>query len=703
MNKVIYGAYTFQDSDLTLIEGGKASLYYSPLGDELRAAEFSIPVKFVPLQWTVPAEAFKEFVYGTPVDIYQDSTLLRRFYLTDIVAGQRLGEGSYVFNLVGVDFVGLYSKVPHNGGVYSGADAGDIIAEILGATEQSRDADNVTYETASGITFTVAVDTADSRVDGWLPLSDDARNNLRSVLQLLNASPQQNADGSPHFGPMDHGTELTISPYDTYQGDAYEAGAAVTEADVVEYEYFALPGTEEEQLYDASSTGANGYKVVFPGPMFDLRGEGLSIDESGANFAVVSGTGVLYGKPYTVSQRVLQSSTGLSGADNVRTIDNTLCSSLYSYNILVRMVRYFGHASIVDNSTLLLNDFGPGQALQYSDPMLEEKHGYPVEMQLLYSGITKSTNRLTADWTPADETPYTQSELITADGTWTPPEGATRLRFVLIGGGSGGWGGYKGEEGSSGSVGHGEGGAVGEGGDGGKVFQINVEYEDMAPSYDIIIGTGGAGGGIDHGQGSEGGDTTLDDGLNTYSSGNGIRLPYGVTDVLSGDTYAAIGDEGVYPGGRGQGDYLPTITIDDSQTTQTGVVTTWVQGQPYNERVNGGGGPAYGNNGGDASYNNGGSGADALLDGFGDYVVGQPILQGTGGLGGNGGGGGGCGSNIQGGLGGHGSVGGQGADGAVLVLIAFGTPPAPIDDRYLYDADGEQLFDSLYEALKEAE
>lgn len=714
MDKVIYGGFTFQDSDLTLIEGGRASLYYSPLGDELRAGEYSIPVKFVPRQWQIPAETFKAFVYGTPVDIYDGETLLHRFYLTDIVAGQRLGEGSYVFNLVGVDFIGLYANVPHDGGVYSNVDAGEVIAETLGALETSRDADKVTYQTDSGITYTVALDTATSRIDGWLPLTKDARTSLRSVLQMVNASPQQNADGTPHFGPMDHGTELTISEYDTYQGDQYESNPAVTGVQVVEYDYQQIGTAEEEQLYEAADTVQN-YKVVFDKPYFDLRGDGLTILSFGANFAYVTGLGVLYGKPYAVSQRVLSASTAQTGAENVKTIDNTLCSSLWSYNLLVRMVRWFGHASLVDNAVAMPEQYGPGRLISYMDPMFEEKSGYPVEMQMLYSGITKASQKVTADWTPADEAPFTQSEIVTASGTWTPPEGATRLRFYLIGGGSGGWGGYPGEDGGDHNTTFGPGGAVGEGGDGGKVLQVNVEYDNMAPSYTIAIGAGGAGGAIDHGQGAEGGATTLDDGQTVHSSADGVTHPFGVVDLIGGQTYAADGDNGIYAGGDGTGYAHPAQSVTDTETTQTGTTTTWTGGTDYPSTGpvgnQGGGGAAYGNNGGDAvPEHRGGNGADAALDGFNGYTAGQPSSRGQGGLGGNGGGGGGCGGNGAqpalgdgvGGAGGHGSIGGQGADGAVLVLIAFGTAPQPVQDYFLYDSDGEQLYDANYEALKEA-
>ena len=79
------------------------------------------------------------------------------------------------------------------------------------------------------------------------------------------------------------------------------------------------------------------------------------------------------------------------------------------------------------------------------------------------------------------------------------------------------------------------------------------------------------------------------------------------------------------------------------------------------------------------------------------------------GIGGNGGGGGGCGGynyyggKLPGGAAGPGSVGGPPAQGAVLVLMAFGTPPTPPDDRLLFDADGEALFDFNFERLKEAQ
>lgn len=724
MNKVIYGGYTFDDTSFTLMQGGKANLYWSPLGDELRAAYFSIPVQFFPRVWQTPAEDFKAGLeYGAPVDIYEGSDLLMRFYLTDITGGQRQQDGSYIFNLVGTDFVGLYQSVQHLGGIYSNAQAGAVMADILGATQTASDASKVTYLTSSGITYTVEAAIASARIDNWLPVAQDARENLREVLQLLNAAVTQNADGSPHIGVLDHGVQLDISPYDTYTGEGYVEEAPVTVVQVKEYAYFQVSGTAEEVLFDGSVEGVNNDLVTFDAPHYDIHGDSdLTINEQGANFARITGTGKLYGKPYTVASRTLTSATGLSGAENTKTIDNPLCSSQYSSNLLVRLQTFYAQASKVRHAVAMPQQYGPGQQLGYNDPLGEDQVGFPIEMALTFSGITKSDQLVTADWQPAEESPYTQAVLITADDSdYQLPAGVTRAQFWLIQAGKGGWGGYPGERGHGGSLDTsqtdaGDGGNVGEGGDGGKILRVTFEAANLPASVSIAVGAAGSPGAANHGEGTEGGHTTMTAGGVTYSSADGIKYPLGLYNVLTGARYGAKGQDGIYPGNSGVGlNYPDRKSITDTQTSQTGTTTTWLDGTSMGEQGghiynNGGGGAAYGANGENASSSlGGGAGATAALDGFNGYVVTAPSVPGTGGIGGNGGGGGGCGGynyyggKLPGGAAGSGSVGGPPAQGAVLVLMAFGTPPTPPDDRLLFDADGEALFDFNFERLKEAQ
>lgn len=711
MNKVIYGAYTFEDAALSLLAGGKATTYYSPLGDELRAAYFSIPVQFFPRVWVTSAEDFKAGAqFGQQVDIYEDSTLLTRFYLTDITGGQKQQDGSYIFNLVGTDFVGLFAGVQHLGGIYSNVAAGTVIAEILGASKISEDADNVTYE-VSGIQFTVDAEQAYERIDNWLPVTSDARENLRSILQVINAVPQQAADGTPHFGPLDPGAGLTVGPYETYAGDTYEQSDPVTGVQVVEYAFYQGADTPEELIYDATDISANNSLITFDTPYFDLRGDNLTKNEEGANYAIVTGAGKLYGKPYTIAKRVITAATGKTGADNIKTIDNPLCSSLYSSTLLQRMVNYFGDAKLVRNAVVMPSFYDSGKLMSYTDPMNEEQQGYATEVTATFSGITKADQRITAGWQPSDATPFTEEQVFTADGTFTTPAGATRIRFVLIGGGKGGWGGYPGEVGTADDTasGHsGDGGQPGEGGDGALIEQIDIEGSDIAASYTFTIGEGGAGGAIDHGEGQDGTPTTVTDGVQSYSSATGSRYNNGLLDIFTGIVYAKHGQTGIYAGGPGEDFDRDEWSMNDALTSQTGTVATWFQGIGHSWTTSGvihargGGGPAYGSNGHPNPLSEGYlQGADAALDGFNGYTAPVPTIQGTGGLGGNGGGGAGIGQPNQVSAG-HGSIAADGAAGILLVYIAYGAIPPTPDDHNLLDANGEQLFDFYFEKLKEA-
>lgn len=130
---------------------------------------------------------------------------------------------------------------------------------------------------------------------------------------------------------------------------------------------------------------------------------------------------------------------------------------------------------------------------------------------------------------------YESREIITEAGTWTAPEGATRLRLILVGKGGDG---EDGEDGSvytetvytDGSVGTSEGsrGEDGADGQGGLVWTGTI---DINPQQQFRV---------------------FFSGMNTifgvYSSANGQRYPQGFSDVASGDSYARSGVAAPQPG-----------------------------------------------------------------------------------------------------------------------------------------------------------
>lgn len=721
MTSVRYYTFTFSDADGSLGEGGIAATYFSPLGDELRAAEYKIPVIFEPAKYQVEASSFKDaLVYRAPVEISHDGAVTRFFYLTNISGGQRLREGKYLFYLEGTDLPGCYVNEPHRGGIYSNDSADRVIAEALGMNLVTETSDVRYWQDANSYYRPVATDIklSSMRITGWLPYTEHARDNLRTILQAINGRLSTWTVGQTEFVPgvsagdvVDYftidpdATQTEISPYRTYMGDAYEDQENVAQVTVNEHAYLALDTTPAETLY--RETGAATRKlVVFDKPCHSLDGGGLTINSSGANFAIVTGTGTLTGKPYVDTvRRLSQTIQGTGGRGETRLVDNTLSNSLNSQALLDRAVNYYQNARTLRSDFVAPDAISAGRPVELEDPLGDTVGAYIAEQTMTFSGINKASNRLAAGWYPISGGLYTRVDVLAGSGTWTPPEGATRLKFVLIQGGKGGWGGYQGAPKTS--TAPTAGGAVGEGGNGGKVREVVIEEADIAASYTYTAGAAGSPGAANHGEGGSGGHSTVTDGSTTWSSASGESLPNGYQNPINGRVYATPGRDGYYAGGDGWGSSVsPRPAISDTETAVS-EVTTWMSGnrRSYSSYPDAyGGGPAYGSRGGDPEGGGyAGSGANAVLDGFGGYVVIAPEY-GCGGIGGNGGGGAGEGRYSQYyAFPGSGSPGGPAGAGVILAFVAFGSaPPTPVDTSLL-DAHGEPLYDAYYERLRARE
>lgn len=725
--------YTFSDADGTLGIGASGATFFSPIGTEMEAAQYKIPVIYTPRLYQVEAADFMAgAVRGQRVSLLQDGGEVAMFYLTAISGGKKLQGGRYLCYLEGTDIAGLYATRPHAGDVYTGKTFIQVLREITGHQytwigSTSHPALRILVKGSRyDLDPLIAIDNYiwNQTITGRLPYEEDGRINMRRLLEYVGAHIEYRA-----IPPDIHlswttpgevvawittdwpGTPVEISPYKTYVGDNYLPADDIGTVAVNEYSYLDLNDTPTETIYK-TDVAVSGALIKFDKPMAELTATGLTINSSSANHAIVTGTGTLVGRPYIVTVREI-SDVITAEKNNSKLLDNPLATSLVAPAMLDRFSNYIANAKKFSSAFVSPGDKGAGSFVRIEDPLGNLRNSYVTKCEAIYSGITKASSELVTGWVPVSGAAYTQREIMTSSGTLTVPEGVVRMRLYLIQGGKGGWGGYKGGDGASGyrdpfsgvwTYGDtaGDGGEVGEGGDPGKVYIVDVEEEDIAASYAVTIGSPGAAGAANHGEGSEGTHTTATGGGTTYSSNSGQVPAYGITDPIDpSQIYAMPGQPGVYAGLKGVDDGYPYIrTLTDTETGVTGN-TTWSSGASSSARKTGGGGPAYGNNGGDATgwpYG-GGAGANAVLDGFNGYTA--PIgTYGSGGIGGNGGGGGGQGHQDPGGTGGNGSPGGPGAPGVLIALFAFGTTPTPVpEENYLLDSDGEQLYDFYYERL----
>lgn len=612
-----------------------------------------------------------DYTRGTPVRVYKDGAFLREFYLDNITA-----RDGGIFEISAVSAVGLLAERYHRGGVYFGAVAGDVIADIM-----------------DGMAYDIDGDVAEVTVYGWLPY-DTARANLSRVLFATGASLMKNAAGEPwiRFNQPIGSTDVSAATYYERSAEPVPQFGTIR---VIEHTFFDSAAQTEKVLFDnRNSVAAASALIIFEEPIAATRADGLTRESWGANWAIVSGTGVLYGTPYVHIQRILEEETGINSSEVYETGENALVSRLNSSTVLERLVNYYSNAVRYTISTKHSTE-RTGNIITFPNVRGVTESGYISTMDSVASSFVKSTMEVITRWTPKGlGNQYNDYFIVTAapGGQITIPAAhrGKKALAVLFSGAQGGAGGYDGEAGTYGrsvsettrSRGYGgeggEGGAPGMGGGPGRYLLADIE--SLAATYTATIGAGGAGGAHNGEAGEIGGDTVLGD----FTTADGVVLEGPYINMIDGSVYGEQGGPGTYgkAGGAG-GDLTISGKKGEDGTAGENYNTIWKGGAgglgvrrgTLTASGGGGGGAAYGTSGPDGgtsttSTNYGAPGANALPPAKAGFY--------TGGAGGNGGGGGGGSSYSwnqlsanfnRPGAGGLGSVGGQGADGFILFYV----------------------------------
>lgn len=618
--------------------------------------------------------------YGTPIRIYCDDNLMYKFYAQSVMR-----RGKYDYEVVAVSAIGLLDKIQHNGGLYNGVLFSTVVGDIIGTV----------------VPYSIAEDVGDVTIYGWLPIGT-ARSNLHQLLFACGISLKKDANGDIQFVFIYGGEGQMIPVSRVFQEGSVNYVSPSTAVEVTEHAYAITAADAEETLFDNVQTqeAATHTFVTFDNaPIHDLRADGtLTIEESNVNYAIVSGIGTLYGKPYNHTTHVVRKETAnaANAEPNVRTVtEATLVNAYNSQNVASRVMSYYGSQKQL-NAAIVLKNEKPGQLYKvpsvYDDIEDIERgnvaQGYLARMDLSFTSLIRAECQFITDYIPTGQgNNYTEHIVLTGEGTWQIPEKvlaktAPTARVVLIGGGHGGEPGETGQPGwrswSAGRYyeGGGEGGAGGAGGSAGKVLVTTVSLAGLT-YVEYSCGEGGE-------SGQDGGATTF----GSETSASGVVYANGYTDMSTGTIYALSGTAGV-AGGHGVTPHGSTVTYNGQ---------TWQQGNPgtksYNESIfeawsGVGGGPAVGANGGNGGNPNlwqedgefllapgsGGNGATATIPGE------DAAVYGSGGNGGHGGGGGGHNGTAatseptvirvvgaSQGQGGAGSAGGKGGNGCIIIL-----------------------------------
>lgn len=597
--------------------------------------------------------------YGTRVTYYAGGNIAGTFYVKTV---ERVQKSQYKISAVSA--IGLLDKQYHKGGVYQGTYFQDIVADILG----------------NDFEYSIDGVVAAQTVYGWLPYGTK-RDNLYQLLLAYGVTITLGDNGSMFFSFPEDGTPRQISADRVFDGGKVIYDEPASRVEVNEHSYYYDAAVEAVSLFDnSSSAAADNTMVIFDQPIYASSiycAEGsLTIHSTYANYAVVSGTGIMKGKPYVHNVRLISNDNPNTQVEKVVSVqDATLISFVNGDNVLARLSEYYFNATRVEQD-IVVEDEKPGILYATENAYGELITGYIVRMTKTVSSFSRANCRFIVNYTPVGSgSGYTNRILVPlGDGdsyTWEIPQyvfekETPSFRVTLIGKGQDGANGGKGENGKATTSSRpgqgGAGGAGGTGGQGGNVLTVTILATGLT---EITVA-------------NDGEESVLTSSLYNYSSANGSRNTYGFFDPLTGQIFARSGSSGVAGAKGGQGGYYThtqkSDTAQDGESLTHLGVTYWGGTRADENKVNGaflggtysgnltlytgssgGGGAAVGSDGGDAipatgspsgnpgwskwgSGGAGGRGADA------DPTVDMP---GTGGNGGHGGGGGGSSGNWE--------------------------------------------------------
>lgn len=518
----------------------------------------------------------KELPFGTPVWWYVNSSFYAKGYLKSVDRQSKNG-----FKLTCVSGVGLLDTPMHIGDIYQNVAFTTVLASIVGGA--------FSYTVSSAVQNT-------ARVYGRLPY-DTRRNNLHRLLFSSGAALMRGDANNDYVIDYLPGTITNVPTSRVALQGSVQYQLPYNRVEVTEHSFFKTASDPVETLFDnTGESAADHLTVIFDGAAYDLATTGgMTIEESGVNYAVVSGQGTLTGKKYvhTTQIDVLENRPNNEPIRVRRVTENELVTALNARNVSRRVLSYYQSAKTV-KAKILTQGEKCGNLLRFVDSFGDLTTAYLSKADTLVTTVIGAQCQLIEGYQPGNNgNNFLHRQAITANGNFTVPAGVTFIRVALIGGAQGGQGGYDGEDGAykykgTGPLDPGEeggevsrrydeiyenylymyytayasgeqripaGGAAGEAGQQGKVYVIE---HAVTPGEVIsfIVGKGGAGGASNGGTGTAGTATSASStSLGSVSSASGITS-IGYFDQMSGDTYATPGVAGIKGGDGGRVDTI---------------------------------------------------------------------------------------------------------------------------------------------------
>ena len=508
-------------------------------------------------------KAIMGFAKNDKVEYFRDGRRVGVYYLQTV---ERVGSGAYTLSALSA--LGRLITMRHVGGIYTGQTVAEVVPQICGPVA-------VMIESVY----------ASRKLYGYLPYSNpdtrtgngrSARDNLSQVLFAIGASLGTDENGVMRVEKLWDGVSATVTA-DQINEDScstvYETPVSAVE--ITEHQW--VKSQDTVTLFEG--TAEDGALVTFEDPAHSLTAEGFAITEQGDNYAILSaGTGTLTGKSYNHLTRIVRRTVTEGAEENVVTVsDATLVSLTNSVDVAKRMADYYRHRETI-RVDVEPGTERAGRVVRIFHPWDKEMVQACVESrETVISGILNSQTSALVGFSPMQPEAaeyFDERVVLTGSGEWEVPENVTAITAVLIGGAQGGHCGHGGNPAEAKTENYTEtilgsliqhntdkwalGGKGGKGGDpgiGGKILQATLDV-NPAQKFSFSCGVGGLGAAFDANNWANTPNTPGADGTKTtfgsLDSSTGSTSEIGYTDPVTGEVFAAKGEQGI-AGGDGAG------------------------------------------------------------------------------------------------------------------------------------------------------
>lgn len=262
--------------------------------------------------FSILSKTVKDFSFERkqPLRVLMNDNLVAKTFITSATR-----KSARVWNVSAEDYIGFLADTPYKGGIYSGANACELIEDIFAVAK---------------VPVSISEDLGEKTVTGYIPYSN-CRDALLQIALAIGAVVDTSYSDEVVVYALTDDVSQTVEKARIMQGQTISDASRVTAVEVMSHSY--AKGTETITAYESESSGSgDGILVVFTEPLYDLTITNGEILESGNNYAQINANEncVLSGKKYVHTSSVKRRENPLTLASDTENVVSVQSATLVS-------------------------------------------------------------------------------------------------------------------------------------------------------------------------------------------------------------------------------------------------------------------------------------------------------------------------------------------------------------------------------------